>query len=62
LFEVAQGAGSEVKYNLGVIKLKQGDYPAAVAMFGSNATYNASLAKLLNGDIDGGFINNYKSR
>jgi len=53
LFEVAQGAGSEVKYNLGVIKLKQGDYPAAVAMFGSNATYNASLAKLLNGDIDG---------
>ncbi|HPM12153.1 MAG TPA: tetratricopeptide repeat protein [Bacteroidales bacterium] len=53
LFEVAQGAGSEVKYNLGVIKLKQGDYPAAVAMFGSNATFNASLAKLLNGDVDG---------
>lgn len=53
LFEVAQGAGSEVKYNLGVIKLKQGDYSSAVAMFGSNATFNASLAKLLNGDVDG---------
>jgi outer membrane protein OmpA-like peptidoglycan-associated protein/Tfp pilus assembly protein PilF len=52
-FEVAQGAGAEVKYNLGIIKVKEGDYPAAVAMFGSNATFNAALAKLLNGDVDG---------
>ena len=52
-FEVAQGAGSEVKYNLGLIKVKEGDYPAAVAMFGSNTTFNAALAKLLNGDVDG---------
>lgn len=52
-FEVAQGAGSEVKYNLGIIKVKEGDYPSAVAMFGSNATFNAALAKLLNGDVDG---------
>ena len=52
-FEVAQGAGAEVKYNLGIIKVKEGDYPAAVSMFGSNATFNAALAKLLNGDVDG---------
>lgn len=52
-FEVAQGAGSEVKYNMGVIEVKKGDYSKAVAMFGSNATFNAALAKLLNGDVDG---------
>lgn len=52
-FEMAQGAGSEVKYNMGVIKVKEGDYASAVSMFGSNATFNAALAKLLNGDVDG---------
>ncbi|MDA3883919.1 MAG: hypothetical protein PF481_11620 [Bacteroidales bacterium] len=52
-FEIAQGAGSEVKYNMGVIKVKEGDYASAVSMFGSNATFNAALAKLLNGDVDG---------
>ncbi|MFW5851521.1 MAG: tetratricopeptide repeat protein [Bacteroidota bacterium] len=52
-FEIAQGAGSEVKYNMGVIKVKEGDYSSAVSMFGSNATFNAALAKLLSGDVDG---------
>ncbi|MFO7868825.1 MAG: hypothetical protein R6U95_05950 [Bacteroidales bacterium] len=52
-FEIAQGAGSEVKYNMGVIKIKEGDYESAIAMFGSNATFNAALAKLLSGDVDG---------
>jgi Flp pilus assembly protein TadD len=52
-FEIAQGAGSEVKYNMGVIKVKEGDYASAVSMFGSNATFNAALAKLLSGDVDG---------
>lgn len=52
-FEVAQGAGSEVKYNMGTVKVKEGDYPAAVEMFGSNTTFNAALAKLLAGDVDG---------
>lgn len=52
-FEVAQGAGSEVKYNMGTVKVKEGDYPTAVEMFGSNKTFNAALAKLLAGDVDG---------
>jgi len=52
-FEIAQGAGSEVKYNMGVIKVKEGDYSSAVSLFGSNSTFNAALAKLLNGDVDG---------
>ncbi|HPY82462.1 MAG: hypothetical protein M0R02_02755 [Bacteroidales bacterium] len=52
-FEIAQGAGSEVRYNMGIIKVKEGDYSSAVSMFGSNATFNAALAKLLNGDVDG---------
>lgn len=52
-FEVAQGAGPEVKYNMGTVKVKEGDYPTAVEMFGSNKTFNAALAKLLAGDLDG---------
>jgi len=38
---------------MGIIKVKEGDYSSAVSMFGSNATFNAALAKLLNGDVDG---------
>lgn len=52
-FELAQGAGPEVKYNMGTVKVKEGDYPTAVDMFGSNKTFNAALAKLLAGDVDG---------
>ncbi len=52
-FEIAQGAGPEVKYNMGTVKVKEGDYPTAVEMFGSNKTFNAALAKLLAGDVDG---------
>lgn len=52
-FEIAQGAGPEVKYNMGTVKVKEGDYPTAVEMFGSNKTFNAALAKLLAGDLDG---------
>ena len=36
-----------------VLKVKEGDYPTAVDMFGSNQTFNAALAKLLAGDTDG---------
>ncbi|MBR4497460.1 MAG: DUF3868 domain-containing protein [Bacteroidales bacterium] len=52
-FEIAQGAGPEVKYNMGTVKVKEGDYSTAVEMFGSNKTFNAALAKLLAGDVDG---------
>ncbi|MGW8179801.1 MAG: tetratricopeptide repeat protein, partial [bacterium] len=45
-------AGSQVNYNLGIIKIKQGDYAAAVNYFGNEASFNAALAQLLNGNND----------
>jgi Flp pilus assembly protein TadD len=50
LFTSAMGAGDEVNYNLGIIKIKQGDYKAAVNYFGNKPSFNAALANLLNGD------------
>jgi len=52
-FEVATGAGNEVNYNNGILKIKEGDYAKAVQLFGSTASFNAALAKLLNGDVNG---------
>lgn len=52
LFTSAMGAGDEVNYNLGIIKIKQGDYKAAVNYFGNKPSFNAALANLLNGDND----------
>ncbi len=52
LFTAAMGAGDEVNYNLGIIKIKQGDYKSAVSYFGSKPSFNAALANLLNGDND----------
>lgn len=46
----AAGAGPAVNYNLGIIKIMQGDYSAAVNYFGSVPSYNAALAQLLNGE------------
>jgi tetratricopeptide (TPR) repeat protein len=52
LFTSATGAGDVVNYNLGIIKIKQGDYKAAVNYFGNEPSYNAALAQLLNGDTE----------
>ncbi len=52
-FKSASGAGNEVNYNLGICALKKGDYNTAVSRFGSYCTFNAALAKLLNGNPDG---------
>ena len=51
-FKAAAGAGPEVNYNLGVIDLMSGNYSGAIANFGSFNTFNAALAKLLNGNAD----------
>lgn len=48
LLTEAAGAGAEVNYNLGIIKIMQGEYDAAVNYFGSTPSYNAALAQLLN--------------
>jgi tetratricopeptide (TPR) repeat protein len=48
----AMNAGDAVSYNLGIIKIKQGDYAAAVNYFGNKPSFNAALAQLLNGSND----------
>jgi len=50
LLTSARNAGSEVSYNLGIIKIKQGDYAAAISYFGNDPSFNAALAQLLNGN------------
>jgi len=52
-FDLAAGAGKEVGANQGVIKIKEGKYQEAVDLYGSTASFNAALAKLLNGDVNG---------
>ena len=54
-FGAASGAGKEVKENLGILKIKQGDYDTAVKYLGEGSTSyaNRALAQLLNGDNNG---------
>lgn len=52
LLTASMGAGDQVGYNLGIIKIKQGDYKAAINYFGNKPSFNAALAQLLNGDND----------
>lgn len=49
----AMAAGPEVKYNLGIINIQNGDYSAANSNMGGNNTFNAALAKALGGDPAG---------
>jgi tetratricopeptide (TPR) repeat protein len=52
LLTAAMSAGDAVSYNLGIIKIKQGDYAAAVNYFGNKPSFNAALAQMLNGSND----------
>ncbi len=52
LFGEANGAGSEVSYNKGIIAIQNGKYNDAVSAFGSDASFNKALAQLLNGNAD----------
>ena len=47
LYTAAMGAGPEVNYNLGIIKIMQGKYADAMNSFGSAVEINAALAKIL---------------
>lgn len=49
LFNQANGAGSEVSYNKGIINIQNAKYGDAVSNFGSEASFNKALAELLNG-------------
>ena len=50
LFNSAVSAGPEVKYNLGIIDIQDGNYPEAIGNMGGENTFNKGLAQLLNGD------------
>jgi len=52
LLTSAMSAGDAPSYNLGIIKIKQADYAAAVNYFGNKPSFNAALAQLLNGGND----------
>jgi Flp pilus assembly protein TadD len=54
-FTASMGAGSSVNYNLGIVSIKEGEYETAINYFGSEPSFNASLAKYLNGDDEGAF-------
>lgn len=50
LLTSAVSAGSEVKYNLGIIDIQNGDYAKAIGNFGGENTFNKALAQTLNKD------------
>jgi len=52
LFTSALSAGSDVKYNLGIIDIQNGVYDQAIGNMGSENTFNKALAQVLNGDND----------
>ena len=49
----AAGGSQEANENMGILDIRNGNYSAAVGHFGSANTFNAALAKMLNGDHDG---------
>ncbi|NLL27260.1 MAG: hypothetical protein GX259_00525 [Bacteroidales bacterium] len=50
-FEAAQSAGYNSNYNLGILKIREGDYDAALNLFGSTTCkYNVALAQTLKQD------------
>ena len=60
-YNKANGAGSEVNYNKGIVNVRDGKYADAVSNFGSSKDFNKALAELLNGNagavtttLDGG--------
>lgn len=53
MYKSATSAGADVNYNLALIQVMNARYGDAVANFGDAQTFNAALAKLLNGDPDG---------
>jgi Flp pilus assembly protein TadD len=53
MYAAASGAGTEVNENMGILNIKDGNYSAAVGNYSSSQSFNAALAKLLNGDKDG---------
>jgi tetratricopeptide (TPR) repeat protein len=53
LYSQAMSAGSQPSYNMGRINILRGKYGEAVSNYAGANTFNAALAKLLNGNADG---------
>ncbi len=53
LYTKAMAAGPEVKYNLGLINIQNGDYASANSNMSGAKSFNAALAKTLGGDAAG---------
>ncbi len=49
-YDKANGAGTEVNYNKGIVNVRDGKYSDAVGNFGSYKGFNKGLAELLNGN------------
>lgn len=49
-YDKANGAGTEVNYNKGILNVRDGKYSDAVSNFGDNKGFNKALAELLNGN------------
>lgn len=49
-YNKANGAGSEVNYNKGIVNVRDGKYADAVSNFGDYKGFNKALAELLNGN------------
>lgn len=47
------GSSEDVSYNKGIVLIKKADYSGAVSAFGGSCSFNAALAKVLNGDNSG---------
>lgn len=52
-YSKAMAAGSEVKYNQGILDIKNGNYGAANSNMAGTNDFNAALAKMLGGDAAG---------
>jgi Flp pilus assembly protein TadD len=53
LFAKATAAGPDVKYNMGIIDIQNGNYASANSNMAGMNTFNAALAKMLSGDAAG---------
>lgn len=51
LLSEADGAGSEVDYNMGILNIQDGAYDDALSNFGSEASFNKALTEVLNEDV-----------
>jgi Flp pilus assembly protein TadD len=53
MYRKATSAGPEVKYNMGIIDIQNGDYSSANSNMSGTNSFNAALAKTLGGDAAG---------